>query len=204
MAVQPSWVALAFLGCGTPVRPPLEPTDPGAPGQFAEVDRFVPSYSKAELQQALIRERAAEATGERIVNELADRDGSADQLRVARADLAVRRRMIAALEACEASGVQCPPRLDEPTWSYDPDGPGLDAPPIDSQLRFDVASWRVIANELHGRACSCRTLHCVDSLAVAIDRLEGRPMPDVQGDESASLAITRARECLFWLSGKRR
>nr|MDQ3366399.1 hypothetical protein [Myxococcota bacterium] len=125
-----------------------------------------------------------------------------DQLRVARADLAVRRRFIAALEACERAGRWCPPRLDDPAWAFDPDPDRPVAPPLDAPLRFDVASWRTIALELFGRACACRTLGCVDSVGVAIDQLEPRPMPAVQGDEAASLSITRARECLFRLRGK--
>ena len=49
-----------------------------------------------------------------------------------------------------------------------------------------------------------RTLACVDSLGVAIDELEPRPMPEVQGDEAATASLTRARGCLFRLRGKTR
>lgn len=178
------------------------PDEPQATGNFAEEDRFVPGYGKPELQRALITERGREATDERRVAELEAKDGQGDALRVARADLAVRRRFIAALEACEADGRWCPPRLDDPTWSYDYDGTQLDTPPLDAPLRFDLDSWRVVAAELHGRACACRTSACVEGLTVAIDRLETRPMPDVRADDAATLAITRARECLFWLRGK--
>jgi hypothetical protein len=69
-------------------------------------------------------------------------------------------------------------------------------------LRFDLDSWRGLAAELHGRACACRTLACVDSVGIAIDQLETRPMPEVQSDDAATTAITRARECLFRLRGK--
>jgi len=41
-----------------------------------------------------------------------------------------------------------------------------------------------------------------DRLRVAIDQLEPRPMQQVQGDEAASLSITRARECLYRLRSK--
>lgn len=163
----------------------------------------MPSYGKGELQRALERERGAEATAERVLAELeASERATDDQRRVAAADLGVRRRFIAALETCERTGADCPPRLDEPPWSYDPDPPAPIAPPVTANLRFDLASWRTLAAELHGRACACRTLACVDSLGVAIDQLEPRPMPDVQGDEVASLSITRARTCLFRLRGK--
>jgi hypothetical protein len=37
----------------------------------------------------------------------------------------------------------------------------------------------------------------------AIDRLEKRPMPDVQADDDATLSITRARDCLYRLRGLR-
>jgi hypothetical protein len=152
-----------------------------------------------------------------------------DQLRVVTADLAVRRRFIATLEVCEAAGRWCPPRLDDPPWAFDPDpDPGqpvdptggvaprpageagrvptphlasLD-PPLTASLRYDLDSWRQIASELHGRACACRTIACVDSVGVAIDVLEPRPMPAVQGDDQAAAAITRSRECLFRLRGK--
>jgi len=164
-------------------------------------DDYKPAYDKAELQKALTSERGAEAAGVERVRELEDK-GDYDQLRIATADLAVRRRFIASLAACEASGMTCPPRLDDPTWSFDIEA--NDDPKLDSKLRFDLESWQKVAAELHGRACACRTITCVDSMFVAIDRLETRPMPDVQGDETASLALTRARECLYRLRGLRR
>jgi hypothetical protein len=176
-----------------------------SPGNFATDDAFVPAYGKAELQKALIAERGAEATADRVVGELEAKvtDGPTnDRWRIARADLEVRRRFIRSLETCESSQRDCPPRLDDPTWSYDPDPDVVVAPKVDADLRFDLASWQKLAAEMFGRACACRTIACVDSVGVAIDQLEARPMPAVQGDETASVSITRARECLFRLRGK--
>jgi hypothetical protein len=206
---KPLWLLAAFLGCGgsrgTPARLPAEP---GRHSELADDARYVPSYGKPELQQALIAERGAEATGERVVGELQARQGETtslaeeDQLRVALADLAVRRRFIASLEACEADGQWCPPRLDDPAFAFDPDPDRPTAPPVEAALQFDLASWRTLAAELHGRACACRTIHCVDAIGAAIDQLEPKPLPEVQGDDAATLSITRARECLFRLRGK--
>ncbi len=203
--MRPVWVLLAFLGCsGGTSRP--RPTGPAEPvlGELADDAVFKPAYGKPELQRALIADRGAEATGERRVAELEASTGTDDQLRVAVADLAIRRRFIAALEACERSGQACPPRLDDPPWAFDPDPDGgPQAPKIDAPLRFDLESWQEIAAELHGRACACRTIACVDTMGVAIDQLEIRPMPEVEGDEVASQSITWARQCLFRLRGKR-
>jgi hypothetical protein len=199
-------MAWAFLACGGGARGPAQTVDqPATSGaQLASEDQDVPTYGKPEIQKALIAERAAEARGERLVAELEGKTSVADgdRLRVASADLAVRRRFIEHLEACEAQGRYCPPRLDDPPWPYDLDGDQFAPPPVDSPVRFDLESWRVLSSELHGRACACRTLGCVDSMDVAINRLEKRPMPDVQGDEVASASLTRARECLFRLRGK--
>jgi len=204
--MRPLWVLTAFLGCSGGAKTTGQTTDqPSTPGEFAAEDRFVPSYGKTELSRALEKERGAEATAERIVGDLEakDRDAAADdQLRVATADLAVRRRFIESLETCESAGRFCPPRLDDPPWAFDPDPAKPVGPPVTASLRFDLDSWRTLAAELHGRACACRTVFCVDSVGVAIDQLEPRPMPDVQGDETASQSITRARECLFRLRGK--
>jgi hypothetical protein len=175
------------------------------PGEFAAEDQLVPSYQKGELSRTLQKERGAEAIAARIVSELEAKDRDAagdDQLRVATADLGVRRRFIASLETCEARGVHCPPRLDDPPWAFDPDPGKPLAPPVTADLRFDLDSWRKLTAELYGRACACRTIACVDSVGVAIDQLEPRPMEQVQGDEAASLSLTRARECLFRLRGK--
>jgi hypothetical protein len=169
-------------------------------GTLAE-DDFKPSYDNGALQTALTTERTAETAAETRLRELEDK-GDYDQLRSAQADVAVRRRFLASLEACAAGGVMCPPRLDDPAWSYDVEA-NVD-PTLDSKLRFDLGSWQKIAAELHGRACACRTLACVDSMFAAIDRLEPRPMPDVQDDDTASLSITRARECLYRLRGLRK
>jgi hypothetical protein len=209
--------AIAGLGCpggGAALPPPARPED--APhSTLAADDADPPTYGKAELRRALISERAAEATLERRVGELEARladppvpgainPALEDQLRVTTADLAVRRRFIATLEVCEAARRWCPPRLDDPPWAFDPDpdpGPPID-PPLTAGLRYDLDGWRQIASELHGRACACRTIACVDSVGVAIDVLEPRAMPAVQGDDQAAAAITRGRECLFRLRGK--
>lgn len=207
--MRPVWVALAFLGSacggGTTNRTDFTATPDPAASNFSPDEAFVPSYGKAELQKALFAERGAEATAERVTGELEAKvnDGPTnDRWRIARADLDVRRRFIQSLEACEATRSMCPPRLDDPTWSYDPDPDVVVAPKVDSDLRFDLASWQKLSAELFGRACACRTIACVDSMGVAIDQLEPRPIPAVQGDEIASLSITRARECLFRLRGK--
>ncbi len=195
---------LALAGCpgpGTQTRsgsPDIQPT-----GQLADEVLYRPTYGTADLQKALIAERGAEARGEALVTELEAKDGTDDRLRLATADLAVRRRFIASLEACEATGRFCPPRLDDPPWAFDPDPDVQQAPKLDVALRFDLASWQKIASELHGRACACRTISCVDSMTVAIEQLEPRPMPEVQGDEAATQSITWARECLFRLRGKK-
>ena len=205
--MRPVWVALAFLGCGggNTNRTEFVTAPDLAPGSFAPEGAYVPTYGKAELQKALFAERGAEATGERVVGELEAKvtDGPTnDRWRIARADLEVRRRFIRSLETCESAQRDCPPRLDDPTWSYDPDPDVVVAPKVDAELRFDVASWQKLAAEMFGRACACRTIACVDSVGVAIDQLEVRPMAAVQGDETASLSVTRARECLFRLRGK--
>jgi hypothetical protein len=191
---------LAFVACKTASAPSGVDEVTYHTGTLA-VDDYKPSYDKAELRKAIAAERTAEAAGEARVRDLEDR-GDYDELRAATADLAVRRRFIASLASCETSGRTCPPRLDDPAWSYDVEA-NVD-PKLDTKLRFDLDSWQEIAAELHGRACACRTLGCVDSMFAAIDRLEPRPMPDVQSDDTASLSITRARECLYRLRGLRR
>lgn len=205
--MRPVWAAVAFLGCGggTQVRTDVTTPPASSTGDFAADDGFVPAYGAAEIQKALFAERAAEASAERTVAELEAKvvDGPTnDRWRIARADLEVRRRFLRSLESCEAARRDCPPRLDDPTWSYDPDPDVVVAPKVDADLRFDLASWQKLSAELFGRACACRTIACVDSVGVVIDQLEVRPMPAVQGDEAASLSITRARECLFRLRGK--
>lgn len=209
LVMRPVWVVAAFLGCsgGGGQNSPTTFVTPDQPhGAFAEDVVFIPTYDKADLQKTLIAERSAEATGERVIAELEMKaldSAGEDRLRVARADLEVRRRFIRSLEACETTGRTCPPRLDNPPWSYDYDGDGPQPIKVDADLRFDLNSWQKLAGELYGRSCACRTISCVDSMTVVIDVLEVRPMPEVQGDELASLSITRARECLFRLRGKK-
>lgn len=217
-AVRPLWMWCAFLawaacggggGAGAGAGTTL-PDEPAAATGFADEDRFTPAYGKAELSRALIAERGAEAAADRALAELEAKAAAADppdltadeRVRTLTADLAVRRRFIASLEACEAGGRWCPPRLDDPPWAFDPDPDRPQEPPVESPRRFDLASWQKLAAELHGRACACRTLACVDSVGVAIDVLEARPMTEVTGDGDASLAVTRARECLFRLRGR--
>ena len=204
--MRAAWLVLA-IGCagGSGGRPPPADPEDQMHSALADEDTYKPTYGKAELQKALIAERGAEASAERRVGELEARPPDAlvaDQLRVATADLAIRRRFIQALEACDASGRLCPPRLDDPPWAFDPDPDRASDPPMTAALRFDLEGWRGVAAELHGRACACRTLACVDSVGVAIDQLELRTAPAIQGDETATVAITRARECLFRLRGK--
>ena len=205
----------AFAGCllacgGSTATHPSADLGIATPhSQLADDDGYTPTYSKAELERALIAERGREATAERRVTELEAKDGydpkksptADDELRVAHDDLDVRRRFIGALELCQATGRTCPPRLDEAVWNFEVDTPGA-KPSLDAPLRFDLEDWRKVSAELHGRACTCRTLACVDGVGVAIDQLELRPIRDVQGDETASASITRARECLFRLRGK--
>ena len=192
---------LLVVACSSPQRPLAEtPTDTSPHATLADDDDVKPTYGKDTLEQALIAERGAEASGERRVDEL-EQKGDDDNWRVAVADLAVRRRFIAALELCQSSGHTCPPRLDDPPWKFDITDDKA-KPPLEAPLRFDVDDWRKVAAELHGRACACRTLACLDSVGVAIDQLELRPMQDVRGDEAATASITHARECLFRLRGK--
>lgn len=203
--VVPFLAAIAVLGAcpGPGAKVETAETQIEPIGRLADEVLFRPSYGKNELQRALIAERGAEAKDESTVAELEAKEGYEDRLRFARADLEVRRRFIASLEACEAMGRFCPPRLDDPPWAFDPDPDVQQPPPLDASLRFDLASWQKVSAELHGRACACRTLSCVDSMSVAIDMLETRPMPEVQGDETATQSVTWARECLFRLRGKK-
>jgi hypothetical protein len=190
------------LSCKTGSAPGTadEVTYHGVAATMSDDDIYRPSYDKAELQRVLAAERSATAAAEQRLRDIEDK-GDYDQLRLAGADLAVRKRFIAALAACDATGQVCPPRLDDPAWNFD-----LEAdvdPKLETPLRFDVESWKKVSAELHGRACACRTIACVDSMFVAIDRLEKRPMPDVQADDTASVSIVRARDCLYRLRGLR-
>jgi hypothetical protein len=196
------WFAWGFLACGgAPPHAPLT-GDRGIAMNtpLAELDDVAPSYGKPELDRALATERLALVTQEHAAGEAEAKDDSGEALRVALADLSVHRRFVATLEACAATGRWCPPRLDDPPWSYDIADDAA-KPPLDNVLRFDRDDWRKIASELFGRACACRTIACVDSLGVAIDHLETRPMPDVRDDDDAAAAITHARECLYRLRG---
>ena len=198
---------VAVAGCGGPaaVSPPAAPraARDRAHAGFAAEELYRPPYGKEELAAALTAERAAATVNERQLGELEARSAPGDdRVRAAEADLAVRRRFVAALEACADDGRWCPPRLDDPPWSYPPETALAADPPMTAELRYDLASWRALAAELHGRACACRTRACVESLDVAIDQLEPRPVAVVRGDEVATARLTWARECLFRLRGK--
>lgn len=179
---------MTLAACATPPHSQFE-TPPEPHAQLAEDDDVRPTYGTAALEKALIAERGAEATNERRVTD-AETKGDDDALRIATADLAVRRRFITALETCQHNSHLCPPRLDDPP-------PGLDTP-----MRFDLADWQKMTAELHGRACACRTLACIDTLDDSLNELETHPIDDVRSDEQATLELTRARECLFRLRGK--
>jgi hypothetical protein len=197
--------ALAVAGClaacgGTPVRPPVTPAPDTPHGDFAD-DTVKPGYGKAELDPALASERGKLAAIEQQIASLEAVPTTGDQLRSALGDLAVRRRFIATLEACASTGRDCPPRLDEPAWTYDPETDSK--VPLDTMVRFDLEDWQKVAGELYGRACACRTLVCIDSVDRAIGQLETQPTRDVQDDDTAALAIVHARECLARLRGRR-
>jgi len=200
LQVRPLILVLAVVACRHGSTPKSEDTVTIThAGSFGEDDEK-PPYDKAELTRALGAERAAVAAAQKHIDESLDA-GDPDAVFAAQRDLAVRQRFVAALEACEANGRVCPPRLDDPAWSFDIEKDT--DPKLDATLRFDVESWRKVAAELHGRACACRTFACVESVGVAIDRLETRPMADVQGDDAATLSIVRARDCLYRLRGKK-
>src|SRR5687768_8755358 len=110
--MRPAWLACAFLACGGPSKPEVIAPTSITHRELAHEDWFQPSFGPSELQQALITERGAEAIAARKLSELEATAPGHDAERVARADLAVRRRFIAALEACESSRRACPPRLD--------------------------------------------------------------------------------------------
>jgi hypothetical protein len=183
----------------TPAPPSSSTTAAEEHTSFADEDP-PPPYDKAALGVALIAERGAEAKAEQVVND-AEAAGDEERLQRAIADLAVRRRFIAILEVCDAQTRLCPPRLDEPSWPYLADSD--EDPKLETPLRFDVDSWRKVTAELHGRACACRTLACIDGMDAMLTRLESRPMQEVQADESASSGLTGARDCLMRLRGKK-
>lgn len=198
------FLVLAAWACGAPQPTPVErlPDEPQRASGFADEDRYVPSYGKPDLQRALTVERQADTDADRKIAELERRDADPVTIAIARADRAVRQRFIVALETCEATGRLCPPQLDERAFDFALDGDR--PPPLAATLRFDLASWRTIADELFGRACGCRTVTCIDGVMAAIGQLEVRPMPEVAADPQATLSITRARSCLYRLRGKRR
>lgn len=199
-------LALGCLAaCGGPgaYRPPTS-IDNGETGHgaFSPDDAYRPTYNRADIDKALVTEHAREASLVQQVTTLeanATPDVDDPAYRAALADLAVRRNFITALETCSAWGRDCPPRLDEPAWKYEPDSEA--PPPLDASVRFDRADWIKVTAELHGRACACRTIACVDSFDALIGRLETQPTRDVQGDETATQSIVWARECLFRLRG---
>jgi hypothetical protein len=197
--------ALAVAGCltacgGTPGRAPATPAPDSPHGDFAD-EIIKPAYGKADLDAAIASERGKQATLEQQIATLEAVPTADDQLRSALGDLAVRKRFIATLEACASIGRDCPPRLDDPAWSYDPETESK--VPLDTALRFDLEDWQKVTGELHGRACACRTVACVDGIERAIAVLETQPTRDVQDDDVAALAIVQARECLARLRGRR-
>jgi hypothetical protein len=164
-------------------------------------DEPAPPYGKDELDKALAAERDKLAQVDEEARDAQSKVTDEAHLRIALANAAIRRRFVHTLEVCAATARLCPPRLDERPWSYavesDTD------PPLDAPMRFDLDSWRKVAAELIDRACTCRTIDCIESAEAAIARLEVRPMPDVQADEDATVSVTRARDCLMRLRGKR-
>lgn len=186
--------------CGSPQQhSPFEPP-PEHHSELAAEDEFKPPYGKPELEKALIAERGAEATNERRITD-AETAGDTVAVQAARADLAVRRQFIAALVACQTEGHLCPPRLDDPPLKLAV-GDDLGKPPLDTPIRFDLDDWQKMTTELHGRACACRTISCLDTLDAMMNELELRPTQDVRADEQATAELTRARECTFRLRGK--
>ena len=195
------WLAIAGCTHAAPaVEAPAAPEPPHA--QLAEAEPpLLPPYRNDELARAIASEQAELDRAAQAIATREDDPAPDDALPGALADLAVRRRFEAALETCRDTGQRCPPRLDDPAWSYDVDG--LADPPIQAALRYDRDDWRKIAAELHGRACACRTRTCVDSVEVAIAVLEQRPMPEVTSDDEAASSIVAARECLSYLRATR-
>jgi len=194
------WLVLVLAACSGGGKSQYAGTDTTTVHtSWAADEESPPPYDKAAIGKALSTERAAEMKLEREVSEH-EAAGNYDKLGLAIQDLRVRRRFIATLELCEAQDRLCPPRLDEPAWPYAVDSD--EDPKLDAPLRFDQGSWQKVAAELHGRACACRTINCIDSMNATIDRLEKRPTDEVQADETSIVEITRARECLFRLRGR--
>jgi hypothetical protein len=179
-------LALALAACGstTPQAGTGADVITYHKAELSEDDEPPPKYHRSDLDDVLEAERAKVAA-------MSDED---------RDNILVRKRFIETLELCKATGTNCPPRIDEPAWTFEADS-DVD-PKLETPLRFDVDSWRKVSTELHGRACACRTIGCIDTLEVAIQRLEVRPMPDVQSDDFAATEIVRARDCLARLRGR--
>ena len=178
---------LALAACG-PGAPPQAGTGADVityhKAELSDDDEPPPKYHRSDLEDVLEAERAKVAA-------MSDED---------RDNILVRKRFIETLELCKATGTSCPPRIDEPAWTFEADSDT--DPKLENPLRFDVDGWRKVSTELHGRACACRTIGCIDTLEVAIQRLEVRPMPDVQSDDFAAIEIVRARDCLARLRGR--
>lgn len=185
MRSLPLLLALGACGPGTPPQ-----AGTGADvityhkAEMSDDEEPPPKYHRSDLEDVLDAERAKVAA-------MSEED---------RDNILVRKRFIETLELCKATGTYCPPRIDDPVLAFDVDGDS--DPKLESPLRFDVDSWRKVSTELHGRACACRTVGCIDTLEVAIQRLEVRPMPDVQSDDLAAVEIVRARDCLARLGGR--
>jgi hypothetical protein len=185
MRLLPLLLALAACGPGTPPQ-----AGSGADvityhkAELSDDEEPPPKYHRSDLDDVLEAERAKVAA-------MSDED---------RDNILVRKRFIEILELCKATGTNCPPRIDEPAWTFEADSDT--DPKLENPLRFDVDSWRKLSTELHGRACACRTIDCVDTVEVAIQRLEVRPMRDVQSDDFAAIEIVRARDCLARLRGR--
>jgi hypothetical protein len=173
------------------------------PTQAAQIDpeatEVQPTYGKQELERVLAEERQAHVAAQAVLDGLMGQRGKAVEISLRLADLGVQARFLETLESCKARGVWCPPKLGM-TWTI---RDGVDVPvSLDSDVRFDLTSWRKLTTELWARSCDCRSMTCVDAMTVTIDALEPRPTPEVQGDEEASAALTAARTCLWRLRGK--
>ena len=196
---QMRWLALllAIVGCKTGSAPPgarYRRRDPRMALRTPTTTCTSRAMTRRSSQRALIGGARRRGGGRAAVCATLEDKGDYDQLRIAGADLAVRRRFIASLAACNATGQVCPPRLDDPPWTFDRRSRCRSEARHAAALRRRRAGRRSSA-ELHGRACACRTIACVDSMFVAIDRLEKRPMPEVQDEDIARTSIVRARDC---------